>query len=122
MTKKVVYNGETVSYTGSTNPKVLQKGWMYEVERVDVGKWQTDYKLKGIDGLFNSIWFDDVPAYLAVASEKPEVGQRIYGIKVFKNGKWEKYRYTSMVEEVRKISETIYEATTAHTIYVVQVL
>lgn len=111
-----------MSYTGSTNPKVSRKGWMYEVERVDVGKWQTNYELKGIDGSFNSLWFDDVPAYLTVASEKPEVGQRIYNIKAFKNGKWEKYRYTSMVEEVRKISKTIYEATTAHTIYVVQIL
>ena len=60
MAKKVRYNGGTQSYYGCSDPSKLVVGKEYEVVRSRVRSWQTDYTLKGVDGEFNSVWFDEV--------------------------------------------------------------
>lgn len=60
MAKKVRYNGGTESYYGCSDPTNLVVGKEYEVVLSKDRGWQTDYILKGIDGEFNSVWFDEV--------------------------------------------------------------
>lgn len=77
--KKVVYNGGTESCYGCTEPTALVVGQQYEVTSEEVRSWQTNYTLKGIEGSFNSAWFDDEPEekkfFIAVAKTIPAVGK-----------------------------------------------
>lgn len=59
MRKFVRYNGGTMSYKGCDDPNNLVVGQWYEVVDENDRGWQTDYKLKGIRGWFNSVWFDE---------------------------------------------------------------
>lgn len=84
MNKLVRYNGETESYESCSDPNVLVKGRVYEVDSKEVRPWQTNYILKGVRGKFNSIWFDEVEsdedknekikAYLAITKNRPIEG------------------------------------------------
>jgi hypothetical protein len=52
-----------VNYGGHDDPRgVLIEGDIYEQERKDVRDWKTKIKLKGIDGWFNLVCFDEQPA------------------------------------------------------------
>lgn len=57
---KVKYNGGNLSYYGCSNPKVLKTGKVYKVVAIEDRGWQTDYTLKGVQGAFNSVWFDAI--------------------------------------------------------------
>ena len=60
MARKVRYNGDTQSFYPCDDPKVLVKGQVYEVVSArDLG-WQTYLTLKGVEGEFKSVWFEDV--------------------------------------------------------------
>ena len=80
MAKKVRYNGGTQSYYGCSDPTNLVVGKEYEVVLSRDRGWQTDYTLKGVDGEFNSAWFDEVSSddkvYMAIAHEVPVIGER----------------------------------------------
>ncbi|MBR3163329.1 MAG: hypothetical protein IKF17_04450 [Clostridia bacterium] len=57
----VRYNGGTGSYYGSfSSPSVLRKGCLYEVAIIKEYSSHTEYYLKGIEGKFNSVWFNKV--------------------------------------------------------------
>ena len=75
MTKQVRYNGGTESYYGCSDPINLVVGEEYEVVFSRERGWQTDYTLKGVDGEFNSVWFDEVSSddkvYMAISQEVP---------------------------------------------------
>lgn len=58
--KKVRYNGETLSYYGCSPAANLKVGKVYRVVEEDDLGWQTNYTLKGVDGVYNSVWFDEV--------------------------------------------------------------
>ena len=60
MAKIIRYNGGKESWKGCTDPNNLIVGENYEVCREEVSAWQTNYYLKGIEGYFNSTWFDIV--------------------------------------------------------------
>ncbi len=50
-----------VDYGGYDDPRpVLEIGQEYEVEAVHEEAWKTRIKLKGIQGHFNSVCFDEV--------------------------------------------------------------
>ena len=94
MTKKLVrYNGETMSYYECSDPRVLKKGQIYEVENILESGYHTEYILKGIKGEFNSVWFDNVTetivnVYTALSHEKPIIGKRYNCYKIsFIDGK-----------------------------------
>jgi hypothetical protein len=56
--KGVVSKGQ-IRWGGHSDPTgVLEFGKTYEVENVEVHPWHTKVFLKGIDGYFNSIWFE----------------------------------------------------------------
>lgn len=62
--KQVKYTGATdsqVNWGSNTDPRnILTEGEVYDVEFEDVHSWHTKLKLVGIDGLFNSVSFEDV--------------------------------------------------------------
>ena len=91
MAKKVRYNGGTQSYYGCSDPTNLVVGKEYEVVYARDRGWQTDYTLAGIDGEFNSVWFDEITSeekvYMALSREVPTVGKPCSCYKVdFING------------------------------------
>ena len=58
--KKVVrYNGGTKSYLYSDKPDCLVIGKEYTVIRINQGHYYTTYELEGINGEFNSVWFNE---------------------------------------------------------------
>jgi hypothetical protein len=127
MAKKVRYNGGNESYHGCSEPKKLVVGMEYEVIEEKDRSWQTDYKLKGVTGYFNSIWIDDVPSvantFMALARTIPSVGTRCECFKVeFLNGQLNLIgRSTSTVKEVVDMGNNIYRVTTRNSTYIVQV-
>ena len=77
MEKIVAYNGKTDFFFPCGDPSLLSTDKVYEVTScTDLGV-QTNYTLKGIDGVYNSSWFDDVPPMqIATAISPPVVGER----------------------------------------------
>ena len=75
-TRLVKYNGSTATYEHCSSPTLLKEGDFYEVVSKDVGECQTNYTLKGVDGYFNSVWFDNVKVGLVIATKPPKVGER----------------------------------------------
>ena len=127
MVKKVHYNGGTQTYCSCTEPTNLIVGKEYEVIAERDRGFQTDYKLKGIEGEFNSVWFDEVQnsekIYMALARKVPCVGKRCECAKVeMVNGRPKLSNWsTSIVKEVSLIGNNIYQVTTRNSVYIIQV-
>ena len=127
MAKKVRYNGGTQSYYGCSDPTNLVVGKEYEVVLSRDRGCYTRYTLKGVDGEFNSVWFDEVSSddkvYMAIAHEVPAVGERYSCYKMkFINGQpklvtW----FTSTVKEINYMGNNIYQVTTRNSVYIVNV-
>lgn len=102
-------------------------GQEYEVLAENERRWQTDYTLKGVEGEFNSVWFDEVRSkkskYMALAHKVPVVGERCECTKVeVFNGRTNLIRWiTTTVKEVTHLGENIYQVTTRNSVYIVQV-
>ncbi len=128
MSKKVRYNGGTDSYYSCSKPTKLVVGKEYEVVFSRDHVFQTDYTLKGIDGEFDSLWFDEVPSedkiyMVATAQEVPVINNRFtcYYIEFF-NGKPKPRRIvTSPVKEINYMGNSIYQVTTHNSVYIVNV-
>jgi hypothetical protein len=62
---KIIYTGENVSkesiqWGSHTSPVgILEPGNEYDLEKEEMHSWHTRIYLKGIDGYFNSVWFDE---------------------------------------------------------------
>ena len=89
--------------------------------------WQTDYTLKGVDGEFNSVWFDEVSSddkvYMAISQEVPAIGERYSCYKIESNNGQPKLvsRSTSTVKEISYLGNNIYQVTTRNSVYIVNV-
>ena len=123
---KVIYNGGTMSYNGCSDPKGLVVGKIYEVVAKSVGKFQTDYTLKEMDGQFNSVWFDkveDFPTYLAIGRKVPVAGEsyECWRLVINKNVVNSQKAKTSSVRYVELIGKDTYMAITRNSIYVVTI-
>ena len=127
MTKKVRYNGGTRSYYGCSDPTNLVVDKEYEVVLSRDRGWQTDYTLNGVDGEFNSAWFDEVSSnnnvYMAIAHEVPVIGERYSCYKIeFINGQPKLIAWsTSNVKGINNIGNNIYQVTTRNSVYIVNV-
>ena len=125
MAKYVRYNGDTISYKGCDSPLILEKGKVYEVQFEEDLGWQTNYKLKGLNGNFNSVWFNEVeiPVVMALSNEQPKLKESMKDILCFiKNDKlYIKTQKTTPVQSIEKIEENIFKVFTQNTIYIVQV-
>lgn len=122
MKKLVVYNGGTAYYYPCSDPRALVKGKTYEVVSIAQSSWHTEYTLKGIEGEFNSIWFDEVTnnIELAFSDEIPVVGQRYNLKKVDINEMKVVPVRTSTVQSVQSIYGG-YIIKTVNTVYLVKV-
>lgn len=127
MAKKVRYNGNTESYYDCSDPSNLVVGQEYEVVLSTDRTWQTDYTLKGVDGKYNSVWFDEVTpddnVYMALSDEIPKIGERYHCYKLeFINGKPQLIgRNTGSVKEIKHMGNNIYQVTTKNSLYIVKV-
>ena len=122
MKEFVVYNGGTLSYNACDDPSVLKKGQIYEITDIDRGSWQTNFKLKGVRGTFNSVWFDEIKnVELAFSEESHVEGQRYNLKKVDINEMKVVPVRTSTVQNVQRIYGG-YVIKTVNTVYLVKVM
>jgi len=121
--KQVIYNGGTRSYYSCSDPIVLRKGEIYAVLKEEDRGWQTDYTLEGIEGEFNSTWFDPVlPTHFAIGKEIPVEGKRYVCKKVFiEFGAYLKEIKTSNVLNIECVGLNTYKVTTKNSIYIVSI-
>ena len=125
--KKVIYNGGRESYYGCFNPDILTVGKTYIVISEDVREFQTNYKLKGVKGEFNSVWFkevDTIPIYFAVSNKVPEEGKRCdcTKLELYENDAVTQACLTSIVLNVEVIGKNTYKAVTKNSIYLISVM
>lgn len=129
MKKLVRYNGDTEAYYPCTDPKdLLIKGNIYEVVDVLVFGFHTKYILEGINGEFNSIWFDEVKSdpkvYMAIAYNLPVIGQPYTCCKINASGDQKlnvTAQSTSKVKSFYYLGNNIYEVITQNSKYIVTV-
>lgn len=127
MAKKVRYNGGKGSYYKCSDPTKLVVGKEYEVVLSRDRGWQTDYTLKGVDGEFNSVWFDEISSvekvYMAIAHEIPVISKSYSCYKMdFINGHLNLSAWsTSPVKEISYMGNNIYQVTTHNSVYIVNV-
>lgn len=78
---KVRYNGGTIYNTICSNPSKLNPRKIYTVSWMDVQDFETKLVLKGVNGKFNSLWFDEVPSndrtYMAFTRKVPSVREQM---------------------------------------------
>lgn len=115
MAKRVVYNGREDDYFGASDPSILEKGKVYEVEKVNLGRNWTLYVLKGVRGKFNSVWFDK-PEYFAISNTIPVIGKEMIIALV---GDTRRLRTTPPIS-VTKVGNTVFKAETENSIYFVK--
>ena len=127
MAMKVRYNGGTESYVSCSDPKNLVKGAVYEVVDKKVSDGHTEYTLAGVEGEYNSVWFDEVTdekqVYMAISRRVPVVGKSYTCYKVNPTNKKVELNgcNTSTVKAVNYIGNDIYEVTTQNSTYIVKV-
>lgn len=123
-TKLVKYNGETATYKYCSSPQLLREGEFYEVVSKDVGECQTNYTLKGVDGYFNSVWFDNVKIGLVIATKPPKVCERFLCYEQLPDGN--KYSratiFTSRVRKIEQLTGKSYKIYTLNSCYIVHVI
>ena len=60
---KIKYKGcdkDQINFGGHDDPReILEVGHSYEIESKEVHSWHTKIKLKGIQGKFNSVCFEE---------------------------------------------------------------
>lgn len=122
--KYVKYNGGTQSYYGCSDAKLLSRNFIYEVVQIEDKGWQTNYTLNGVDGYFNSVWFDEVPVYIAVSKSIPELLKPYKCCKICATNDTISYQKvtTSIVMRLIPISSNTYHVITENSVYIVQVV
>ena len=123
-TKLVKYNGETATYKYCSSPKLLKKGEFYEVVSEEVCDCQTNYSLKGINGCFNSVWFNDVKVAFVIATKPPKLDERFlcYEMLPVDNKYSRTTVLTSRVRKIEQISNKGYKIYTLNSCYIVYVI
>ena len=115
MAKYVRYNGGTRKATTCDGPNCLNKEELYTVILERDKGYQTNYILAGVDGEFNSVWFDIVEetpetAEIGVSGEIPMAAKEFhYSRFVFIAGNlYSPQRVIEKVEEANYLGNNIY--------------
>ena len=128
MAKIVRYNGRSISYGGCSNPEKLVTGKEYEVTSVNDSGSLTEYTLKGIEGHYNSVCFDDVNGgkipFLAVAYNIPHIGENFNCLKInFVDSKVELVECEpEIVNKIDYKGNDIYKVSTYYNTYIVKII
>ena len=115
MAKKLVALREDISQkVGGMEPKTI-----YEVERIDN---RGNYKLLGVAGVYPVTLFRDIPIYLCITTEVPQVGTQM-GIfwRIEPSLTLGSYQHSSVITKVTQLYDNVYEVWTKNTIYITQV-
>ena len=136
MAKIVRYNGKTLSMCACTAPWELVLGKGYEVSSWHRHDGQICYHLKGVDGFFDSSWFEPSTdffsslaqtsvkeSFLAIAHSVPSIGQRFKCERIEIWGGIPKLKgcFTTTVLDILYLGGNVYRVTTKHTVYIVHV-
>ena len=115
-----------------TNPKkLLTLGQAYRVKEEVDGYYTTLYRLVGIQGEFNSVWFDELPdnykpTYVVTSSQIPDIGMclEIRKLSFSDKGRVSRKRLarTAPLTVVVSIAEQTYRVETYEAIYIVHCL
>jgi len=126
--KEVIYNGGKDSYYGCTEPTALIKGKRYKVVGENDRGWQTDLRLEGEVGEFNSVWFNEAEpkrTFFAITIEYHDVnwyvGKRISLAKLHKKEAYFETVTTSPVLSVEHIYGNMYKIETKNSVYITEV-
>ena len=83
-----------------------------------------NYTLKGVDGYFNSVWFDDVKIGLVIATKAPKIGERFLCYEYAPNAN-KYFRVTVLTSRVRKVEQLTnkgYKIYTLNSCYIVHLI
>lgn len=86
----VRYNGDNVSYYSTGKIEDLKTEMVYKVVYADINSFYTNLTLQELntgrvlDGEFNSCMFTSLDGFIAIAMEKPNIGQRMNLVRVVK--------------------------------------
>lgn len=122
MRKYVKYNGKTESFRGCSSPHVLSRGRVYVVRSQNMMSDQTNYCLDGVNGEFNSVWFDEMPVFFAFSPYVPELGTAMKLVRLEKNGDDLQpiAVFTSDAMNIEEIANDTYRILTKNSVYIVQ--
>lgn len=125
---EVVYNGGTGSYYGCSDHNVLVRGKRYIIIGKRVRAWQTDYNLEGVEGSFNSVWFDEVEpqkTYLARAEIYHNIiwyiGKRMSLVKIQDKEPYFDPVTTSPVQSIQFVHENVCKIETENSVYITKI-
>lgn len=128
---KVRYNGEIQTHYVSQNPSKLVNGKIYNVVRMTPFNQQANLIIEGLDGDFNSAWFDEVNSddniYMAYSDKVPVVGKGMTCTKLDLSGRTDNFVncITSPVQEVSKEYDedyTVYRVKTLNSTYMITIV
>ena len=123
MAEKIVrYNGGRDYHYPCMNPNILVKGERYFVQQeIDHG-FQTNVILRGIDGEFNKLWFDEVKTYMAFSKVTPSEGHKMqFTVMQEKDGTVTAQNITtSVVKRSTRLMGNTFLVETKNALYVVQ--
>lgn len=125
---EVIYNGGTGSYYGCSDHNVLVRGKRYIITGKRVRAWQTDYNLEGVEGAFNSVWFDEVePREIFFASAKIShnidwyIGKQMSITKIHNGEPYSEPATTAPVQNIYFIAENICKIETEYAVYITEI-
>ncbi len=127
----VIYNGGKEAYYGCDAPEDLVKGKRYKVVAEEIKPYQTNLTLHGVNGKFNSVWFDKdnddenmkkVWFAKAITYNNIEMflGKPMRLIRLHDGGPSELVT-TSYVESIDKVYGNVYKIETANSVYITDV-
>jgi len=126
--KQVRYNGRKDDPQGVSDPNSLSEGKIYIVIEERESNGRKDYMLYGVEGEFNSVWFDVLkPVYYMNGKYVPRVGKAYSGRKtteskgVSKKAKSIEWT-TSTVIRVWVLGKNTYYVETKNSIYIVEIV
>lgn len=123
MLKMVTYVGNNNSVSSKENTNLLEIGKNYMVTEEVTSASKVEYKLKGIEGSFDSALFELPYVLLGISDCIPKAGLRLENLSILSNrGTFEKVYKTSVVKEVIQISNNVYYAYCKNMLYIVSVL
>ena len=127
MAKTVRYNGGTDTFYPCTKPTKLVVGKEYVVISSEDRGFHTNYVLAGVEGKFNSVWFDEVTeddkVYVALSRQYPVIGKPYVCYRIEYSGDKVNLKgySTTPVKAVQHLGNNIYYVTTQNSVYVVSV-